>query len=162
DLQNNTFTPTALSDYKERVTYDPNGNILTYLRNGTTANNNQLSMDDLTYNYYSGTNKLNHVNDAVGSGNYNEDIDDQASNNYVLDASGNVMAIYENGNNEIKDGKLSQIEVDIYGSSRLGIWHANRDVESSNWWEFRVTPMAGTNGGIKSILERGEINYELT
>ncbi|RYF53788.1 MAG: hypothetical protein EOO39_40280, partial [Cytophagaceae bacterium] len=37
------------TNYKENITYDANGNILTYLRNGTAANGS-LSMDNLTYN----------------------------------------------------------------------------------------------------------------
>jgi hypothetical protein len=32
-----TFVPASTTDYKEQVGYDPNGNILTYLRNGTTS-----------------------------------------------------------------------------------------------------------------------------
>ena len=37
NTQPNTFMPEIMDDYRERVTYDPNGNILTYHRNGTTA-----------------------------------------------------------------------------------------------------------------------------
>jgi RHS repeat-associated protein len=82
---------------------------------------------------------------------------------YVRDASGNVMAIYEKGNNEINSGKLSQIEVDLYGSSRVGLWQRNLDVESTNWWLFETTPMVGTsNGGTTAMLTRGRITYELS
>src|SRR3954464_13127076 len=49
DNATNSFTPIALEDYKERITYDANGNIKTYLRNGSTAQG--LSMDDLSYSY---------------------------------------------------------------------------------------------------------------
>lgn len=224
---NNTFTATTTSNYKERVTYDGNGNILTYLRNGTTANSNQLAMDNLTYNYIAGSNKLSSVSDAVAAGNYTTDIDNQSANNYdydeignlvkdnqegitniewtvygkiktitksggpnvsytydasgnrisklvntpsgvrgtfyVRDASGNVMAIYENGNSAVNSGKLSQIEVDLYGSSRLGIWQRNLDVETANWWLFERTAMAGTtNGGMMDVLKRGKTTYELS
>lgn len=222
---NNIWTnglPAASSNYKERVSYDANGNILTYLRNGTTVNSNPLAMDNLTYNYIANSNKLSSVNDAVAAGNYTTDIDNQAANNYdydeignmikdnqegitniewtvygkiktitktggptvsytydasgnriskqvgtkttfyVRDASGNVMAIYENGNNEINSGKLSQIEVDLYGSSRLGIWKRNLDVESTNWWLFETTAMPGTNGGRTAVLTRGTTTYELS
>gem|GEM_PF-3822820 len=40
------------------------------------------------------------------------------------------MAVYEDGNSSINSNALSQIEVHLYGSSRLGLWHANRDVEA--------------------------------
>jgi hypothetical protein len=35
--QAGTFTPVHLDDYRERVTYDPNGNILKYNRHGDAA-----------------------------------------------------------------------------------------------------------------------------
>ena len=47
-------TPAITQDYKERVTYDPNGNILSYLRNGDNAQ----PMDDLHYNYLPNSNQL--------------------------------------------------------------------------------------------------------
>ena len=86
-----------IDDYQESVQYDPNGNILSYLRNGTTSNSNPLGMDSLTYNYDSNTNKLNHVDDVVGSGNYSIDIDDQSSNNYSFDESGNLIGDVQEG-----------------------------------------------------------------
>ena len=52
-----TFSPQVMKDYKERISYDPNGNILSYLPNGTaaTAPTNQgswgLNMDFLNYKY---------------------------------------------------------------------------------------------------------------
>ncbi|MEO9023281.1 MAG: hypothetical protein ABI237_18550 [Ginsengibacter sp.] len=42
----NVFTPVSINDYKERISYDANGNIQSYLRNG---NAERLSMDNLTY-----------------------------------------------------------------------------------------------------------------
>jgi hypothetical protein len=51
----NAFTPMATDDYKEAVTYDANGNIRTYLRNGTAAPTQNgpgnVAMDQLTYKY---------------------------------------------------------------------------------------------------------------
>jgi YD repeat-containing protein len=69
---------------------------------------------------------------------------------YVRDASGNVMAIYENGNAEINASRLSQIEVDLYGSGRLGLWKANRDVQ--NWPTAPVTSMPGITNGAITVL----------
>ncbi|MDP4265265.1 MAG: RHS repeat-associated core domain-containing protein [Bacteroidota bacterium] len=260
NLTTNVFTPTALGDYKERITYDPNGNIQTYLRNGATAASG-LSMDSLYYQYpkydnSSGNialnragkiinNRLRYVHDAVSSGSYTEDIDNQtslssgdahaelsteqstdnyvydeignlvkdgsegitgiswtvygkiasisktvsgnttniyytydASGNriskvvvkgsdstytwYVRDASGNVMAVYERGNSQVNNGDLSQTEVDLYGSSRLGLWKANRDVQKENWEIFETTGMGGTDGGQDGGWARGQTVYELS
>ncbi len=94
-----------LSDYLNTFTYDANGNILKQKRNGSA--NVSLDMDDLTYNYYSGTNKLKNVTDAKGSALYIDDIDNQVSNNYVYDESGNL----------IKDlaEEIDKIEWNVYG-----------------------------------------------
>ncbi len=93
-----------ISNYGERISYDANGNILTYLRSGTTANSRPLAMDNLTYNYNRDVNghllnnKLRHINDAVPAGNYPaqegdpQDIDDQPAENYTYDAIGNLVA----------------------------------------------------------------------
>jgi RHS repeat-associated protein len=78
---------TATNDYQERVSYDGNGNILTYTRNGYGGTQ---SMDNLTYHYNAGTNQLNHISDAVSSGNYPNDLDDQSSDNYSYDETGNL------------------------------------------------------------------------
>src|SRR5690606_20118564 len=66
DTENNLWTSRVsniVDDYKERVSYDGNGNILTYLRNGHEEGG--LEMDNLTYEYYAGTNRLRHVKDQV-------------------------------------------------------------------------------------------------
>ena len=57
NTQSNIFLPKVMDDYRERISYDPNGNILTYLRNGTTAQpkpgtgTGGKDMDDLKYKY---------------------------------------------------------------------------------------------------------------
>jgi len=198
----NTFTgsntPTMTEDYRERVTYDPNGNIKTYVRHGATSIH--LTMDSLAYGYnFDGlgnlvNNRLRHVKDPVSSGNYTEDIDDQSDDNYtydsignmmsdaqagitaitwtvygkiktitkgsttidytydasgnrisksvtvsgvttktiyVRDASGNVMSLYAK-DASINSGAISQTEISMYGSSRLGVWNINRNVDNSH------------------------------
>ncbi|MHA4810290.1 RHS repeat domain-containing protein [Flavitalea flava] len=89
---NTTFTPIQLDDYKEKVSYDPSGNIMTYLRRGTTDGGKQRGMDSLSYDYYPTTNQLKHIGDnAAYSGNYTEDIDNQTdAANYTYDAIGNL------------------------------------------------------------------------
>jgi YD repeat-containing protein len=211
---NNTWIPVASDDYKERVSYDANGNILTYLRNGATAVNG-LAMDSLTYQYGRNSsgqlinNRLRYVHDRVADNAYTEDIDSQtpltlsqvqaekldaqttdnyqydeignlikdtkegitaiewnvygkiksitkgamtitytydAAGNriskevapasgptrktyYVRDATGNVMSVYEEGG-LVNDGNLTQAEVHLYGSSRLGIFKPDVDMTS--------------------------------
>jgi RHS repeat-associated protein len=94
----NTATPVGLSDYLERISYDPNGNIRTYLRNGTQTPygspapvQRPIGMDQLTYHYGTTSNQLAYVDDAVGGTNYTEDIDDQNTGNYTYDAIGNLV-----------------------------------------------------------------------
>ncbi|MDR3715180.1 MAG: DUF6443 domain-containing protein, partial [Puia sp.] len=99
---NGSFTPigsSALPDFAERYTYDPNGNILTLSRNGDSSHN---AMDNLTYNYLYAktgggvgeytpgaapttgvdhlTNQLSSINDAVGATSYYpNDIENQSA-----------------------------------------------------------------------------------
>jgi hypothetical protein len=91
-------TLTATNEYKERISYDANGNILRYLRQGTGA---KLDMDSLSYKYNAGTNQLNWVKDIVANNEYRssnsapydiEDINNQAANNYTYDQIGNLVS----------------------------------------------------------------------
>jgi len=90
-------TASVLEDYVENVKYDPNGNILMYERNGTTNSGPFFKMDSLNYNYIAGTNKLDHVDDAINPLNYPDDIDGQSNGNYQYDANGNL--VYDSGDN---------------------------------------------------------------
>lgn len=102
-------TTTAKNEYKERITYDANGNILKYFRNGSVTAT--LLMDSLSYKYKPGTNQLDYVKDSVPSGSYNssnyEDIDSQVPGNFAYDSIGNL----------IKDSSenVSNITWNVYG-----------------------------------------------
>ncbi|MEO5889697.1 MAG: RHS repeat-associated core domain-containing protein [Ferruginibacter sp.] len=222
---------TPLNDYQERIAYDGNGNILQYLRNGTSTVN--LTMDSLSYKYNRDVNgrllnnQLNYVRDEINgssshSSNYTTDIDDQSLNNYGYDAIGNLIKddsehitniswnaygkikeiqktassgnpvtdikyTYDAGGNRIskqvtdnsgnitytwynRDATgnvmstyksagtgatltsytLKQIEVNLYGSSRIGISNKNIDVKTS----YIPGNIAGSQRGFK--------NYELS
>lgn len=82
--------------YKEQITFDANGNIKTFKRNGDKTGS-LAPMDDLTYGYTVDNNgrlvnnKLRHVKDAVNNG-YSTDIDNQANDNYTYDKIGNLIA----------------------------------------------------------------------
>jgi len=80
---------------------------------------------------------------------------------YVRDASGNVMAVYESGNATVNGGNLSQIEVHLYGSSRLGMWTPNHNVQSI---PAPVTyPMTGlASAGVVRTYKRGLKFFELS
>lgn len=100
-----TFSPISLSDYRERVTYDPSGNILTYNRHGDAA---RLSMDSLSYFYKPNTNQLHKVVDvAANNASYNDLKTGQLDNNYTYDAIGNLTS----DNSET----ISNITWNVYG-----------------------------------------------
>jgi RHS repeat-associated protein len=113
---------TATTDHQESITYDGNGNIVSYLRNGNTSAGKPLAMDNLGYHYKDSAgirlnNKLRYVTDAVTAvANYTEDIDGQVADNYTYDQIGNL----------IKDSaeKISNIEWNVYGKIAQ-IWKDN-------------------------------------
>ncbi len=142
NTQPNTFSPELMDDYRERISYDPNGNILTYDRNGTTAppkagtGTGGKDMDVLTYKYLytktdntkgeyipgtapadlkSYTNQLASVQDAIGDANYTIDIDNQDAFNYEYDKIGNLVKDKKEGILNISwtvYGKISSITKD--------------------------------------------------
>jgi YD repeat-containing protein len=103
----------ATNLYKERVAYDPNGNITKYLRHGDNAAN--VVMDSLTYKYNvdaSGdlvNNRLRQVRDTVPDARYaNVDLDIQTNvDNYGYDAIGNLTS-------DVKEG-ITSVLWTVYG-----------------------------------------------
>ena len=220
----NTFT--ALPDFKEAVTYDANGNILTYNRNGNkTFAGSPLGMDSLSYHYRPGTNKLSYLTDLVDGGNYGNDIDNQIDGNYkydsignvvsdlragvdsirwnvygkiaqiykhdttsivytydaagnrisksvinktkdsvqtfyVRDATGNILSVYSYRDTAVNKGQLSQTEVNLYGSSRLGMSFLTTNVQDST--STFTTGMTGLGYGKNITFIRGKKSFELT
>lgn len=68
-------------------TYDANGNILTLKRYGSNGN----PMDNLSYVYATGKNRLRHVNDTVSPTAFSVDIDQQVTDNYAYDDNGSLQ-----------------------------------------------------------------------
>jgi RHS repeat-associated protein len=113
---------TKITNYQERISYDANGNILKYLRNGNLAGTSQ-KMDSLTYKYnYVNSklqnNKLNWVKDSVvNTALYAGDIESQAafssttSFNYQYDEIGNMVVDSSEGIRKSVGG----IKWNVYG-----------------------------------------------
>ncbi len=106
----NIFTSQAVSKYKERITYDANGNIFTYKRNGDLA---RIAMDDMLYSYKPNTNQLDKVVDnaldvaASEYDKYNDIKQGQQNGNYTYDAIGNLIS-------DVSEG-ISNISWNVYG-----------------------------------------------
>ncbi|HVU99126.1 MAG TPA: RHS repeat-associated core domain-containing protein [Puia sp.] len=95
DAWNRTSTAwnalTATTDFHENVSYDANGNILTYHRNRETpAGGGGNQMDKLQYNYIPGTNQLDHIYDTAGATGIG-DLASQSSGNYKYDSIGELI-----------------------------------------------------------------------
>jgi len=118
-ISGNWDNSNLINAYGESLQYDANGNILKFLRQGANVSAMPLGMDSLTYKYNRDingnlvNNRLNHVNDSVGSTNYAEDIDDQGNNNYVYDKIGNLVKDVASNIDTIQwtaYGKINRIE----------------------------------------------------
>ena len=77
---------TAFSGYRERFSYDRDGNIVRLTRYAKAS-----VMDSLKYNYYAGNNRLEYVNDVVSASSFTNDIDNQGGGNYKYDKTGNLV-----------------------------------------------------------------------
>lgn len=174
-------TPINNGAYKERVGYDANGNILNYLRQGSST---KLGMDILTYSYNRDVNglltdnKLNHVGDQVTDAEYVEDMDSQAVNNYVYDPIGNLIRDNKAGIDSIEwtvYGKISQINksngmvikysYDAAGN-RIGKSVSSADNSVSYTWYVRdasgnvmsTYSSSGSSATIPSLLTQTDVH----
>ncbi|WP_315823677.1 hypothetical protein [Paraflavitalea speifideaquila] len=115
----NSYTGWAAdSTFRERVAYDANGNIQTFVRHAIGRDG--ALMDNLSYKYYPGTNKLRQVTDQVADNAYGsnawdqiQDLDNQGdTSNYVYDEIGNIIQDKKEGITNIKwnvYGKIAEI-----------------------------------------------------
>ncbi len=123
NLWSGTFT--AVTDYQERISYDANGNILRYKRNGAAG---KPGMDSMTYKYMAGSNKLGYVRDSVPAGNYVNtlaapynilDIDNQLPANANVESTFNYQ--YDEIGNLVRDSvegiraSVGGIKWNVYG-----------------------------------------------
>lgn len=148
DVSNNNWGGAAvLDEYHAEYTYDPNGNITTLKRSGNNPSN--YDMDDLSYNYNSGTNQLNHVSDLVAQLNYTEDIDNQNTNNYAYDKIGNLTKDESEG--------ITQIEWTVYGKIKRIIKDNSANLKNTITFEYspdghRVSKKVEHKNALGSVL----------
>jgi YD repeat-containing protein len=106
-INGNTWANSYSSDiYNESYFYDANGNITNLSRKDKDGN----YLDNMTYNYQTGTNKLNYIADPYHP--TSVDIEGQSSNNYTYDAIGNLTQDVKGGINDIMwnpYGKITHI-----------------------------------------------------
>lgn len=128
-IHGTTWSRTNISlNYQENVTYDGNGNIQTYGRNG--ASPTAQTIDSLTYHYplTSGklkNNRLNYIHDAISSSGYNLDLRNQTNTtNYRYDVLGNL--IYDAYSGITGNGGVNSITWSVYNKP-LKIYKAGAD-----------------------------------
>jgi len=95
----------ATSDYETSFGYDANGNLTSLSRKGDNG-----AMDNLTYNYGQGNNRLKYVSDQVAQGAYPNDIDDQKPDNYTYDAQGRMIRDLSEGLNNIEWSRHDKVK----------------------------------------------------
>jgi hypothetical protein len=108
-----TISPNSAFDYREKnITYDPNGNIKTLVRNS-----DQGCIDNLTYFYgNTGKNRLSHVDDTTAADASTVDIDDQATRSREYDIifigwiARNCIPCLQSGTNKNKPKKAVSIK----------------------------------------------------
>lgn len=66
--------------------YDPNGNLTSLIR----RDENGSLLDNLSYNYEAASNRLRHVDDSETTA-YEDDLEDQALDNYAYDGNGRLI-----------------------------------------------------------------------
>ena len=100
---------TSGNKYKSLYSYDADGNLDALERWGATGS----QFDDLSYEYYSGLNRLKRVDDPSGTSTGVGDLADQTGNNYQYDATGNLIQDNAEGFTDIEwgiNGKIRHIE----------------------------------------------------
>jgi RHS repeat-associated protein len=157
----NAWTPSKLDDFGEAISYDGNGNILSYIRNGNkTFAGKPLAMDSLTYSYKPGTNQLDYIDDKVTAAAYSNDIDKQTAGNYTYDAIGNLIAdkgsnidsIYWSVYSKIqrlkkKDGTVITYTYDVAGN------RVSKRVKNVETWYVR-----DATGNVMGVYTSGDAN----
>ena len=161
-------TPTNLpsNGYQERISYDANGNILTYLRNGALGASG-IAMDNMSYQYPKAadgkllSNQLRYVHDAASTSAYTTDIKNNAPSNITqANINAEKLAVNQPGDNYqydkignlIADKKedIINIEWTVYGKINT-ITKSNSSIQ--------YTYDASGNRISKAVTTNGQTNY---
>ncbi len=84
-----------------------------------------------------------------------------ATTYYVRDAGGNVLSVYEDNNTAASNGPLTQTELHLYGSSRLGVYNVSTNVETNNRVLVLMTGVTAGTGEVFTFA-RGQKFFELS
>lgn len=158
-------TITKISDFQERISYDANGNILRYKRQGNHSfAGTPLGMDSLNYHYMVGSNRLDHVADSVPASNYSIDLDHQPVGNYRYDNIGNLVFDSSENINKIewtlqgkirsivkKDGAIISYTYDVAGN-RISKKFTSGGLNITTWY------VRDTEGNTISTYTSGDSN----
>lgn len=141
------------SGYKEDISYDANGNILSYLRNGNGA---IKEMDNLEYTYSKNSegrvvaNKLLKVKDNISLSEYQEDIKGSQDYTYSYDKIGNLVSDVTGGVASIEwtaygkirkivltNGNLLEYKYDVDGKRVFKRFYNNANQKTFDSWYVR-------------------------
>jgi RHS repeat-associated protein len=155
-----------LNSYRNEFTYDPSGNINTQKRYNAV----NVLIDNMTYKYHTNaatrkiSNRLYHVNDAIGAAITTGDIDDQGaftaapttgsglgniniSNNYAFDEIGNLIKDNQEG--------IASVGWTVYGKinniTRTGVSTARNMVFAYDAAGNRISKTSYTNGQASTL-----------
>ncbi|RFM27921.1 deaminase domain-containing protein, partial [Deminuibacter soli] len=81
---------------------------------------------------------------------------------YVRDAQGNVLDVYTAGDQNINNGQLTQTEIDLYGSTRLGMLQVSNNVNSQLNTPGDVIALPNGGTAFNYTFVRGSKLFELT
>jgi RHS repeat-associated protein len=121
-----------IDTYREQISYDANGNILSYNRMGREpevplCDNNPREMDDMSYEYNRDgngrliNNRLRKVADNIDQNNFTIDIDDQNDDNYTYDNIGNLITDQAEG--------IDRINWTVYGKIKKIVKTSGFDID---------------------------------
>ncbi len=106
----------------------------------------------ITYTYDAGGNRQSKKVAGAASGN--------GETWYVRDASGNVIGVYTVGDNTVNSGAMTLTELDLYGSSRLGMLRPRINMTATAPARTYMNGLGSV--GYSSTFMRGRKLYELT
>jgi YD repeat-containing protein len=139
-LQNTTGTAwdkTQLDFTTGNLGYDANGNLVMDKAEGI-YNSSSPSTDMIAWTVYGKIKSITKANQLIeytydASGNRISKAVTTGSNTvttcYARNAQGNVLSTYLYGDNNENNGKLTQTEINLYGSNRIGILNEHVNVE---------------------------------